>query len=294
MNRNIFGSPIAEDPTFGFRLPRVPEPATALLGMVGGAFALLWRRCAHLRVFVLACSLGMVCLARTSAHAAELNVLNPSFEDLTGPPNSTVFDSSGNLKVDNFTDVIGFPGTNIPSIDLEDPIPSWTTTGSDAGTVNPSYFLSSVKDGQNVAFIGGTIGGGIISQTLIDTLADGTYTLDVDVGNPGLIAYAGYDVQLLAGSTVLAEDDNTLSPAPSSFSTSVLTYHADSTDPLLGQNLTIRLTAITPGGGSQTDFDNVRLFHTVPEPGTLAIAILGSASLIVIVRRRKRSVDCFC
>ena len=161
-------------------------------------------------VFSLACAVAAFCCCGSIAKGEQLTVLNPSFEDLTGPPNSQDFDSNGNLRVGSWTD-IGPSGLAFQA----NSVPSWTVTGNDAGTVNPyvAEYPNGVPDGQNVAFIGGTTGGGTISQTLAATLAVGTYTLLVDVGNPGVIFFAGYGVQLFAGSTLLAEDNNTLSPA---------------------------------------------------------------------------------
>jgi hypothetical protein len=94
-----------------------------------------------------------------------------------------------------------------------------------------------------------------LEQTLGVTLRDGeTYTLRVDVvrrpgfgGNP-------YFIELYAGPTLLARDNNTLLPAVGGFVTSVLRYSSPVGDPLAGQPLRIRV-----GGASQSNFDNVRL-----------------------------------
>jgi hypothetical protein len=226
---------------------------------------------------------ALVCLALASAdlQAGVIPVLNPGFEDLTGPPNSTHFDASGRLRDGHFTrdTVKGDPNEFVTAT----PIPLWVTLpGSDSGTVNPTAAVfPTVPEGQNAAYIGGGFGGGTISQTLAATLTIGSYTLQVDVGNPGGLSFAGYDIQLLAGNTILAEDNNTLRPATTTFLTSTLTYTATAADPNLGRNLTIRLAAITPGFATQTDFDNVRLDgpQAVPEPGSLALLGTAGATL---------------
>lgn len=239
------------------------------------------------RLFALACT-AIVALAASVARADSITILNPGFEDLTGAPNSTHFDASGKLRDGHFSGIaaVGNPNEFVTST----PIPSWTVSGNDVGTQNPTASVfPSVPEGQDTAYIGGTIGGGTISQTLSATLAIGTYSLQIDVGNPGAISFAGYDIQFLAGNTILAEDNNTLRPATTTFLTSTLTYTATAADPNLGRNLTIRLAAITPGLGSQVDFDNVRLSgpQAIPEPAS--VVMLGTGAMCLLGYGWRRS-----
>ena len=140
-----------------------------------------------------------------------------------------------------------------------------------------------IPDGVNVAYSNG----GTISQVLSATLTPGTYTLLVDIGSrldEPLVANGGvYIVELLAGGTILAEDNNTLKPAPGTFLTSTVTYTASANDPLLGQSLEIRL--VNPIGAAQNNYDDVRLsLSSVPEP--TSVLLLGIASCFGLLARK--------
>jgi hypothetical protein len=129
------------------------------------------------------------------------------------------------------------------------------------GTAFPGYGGNS-PEGQNIAYVNNSG----IKQVLTKTLtADTTYTLTVKVGNTDGFPWTGYKVQLLAGETVLAEDDNTVAIATGTFGTSTVTYTYDSGDSaLLGQALQIRLFCL--GSGGETDFDDVKLTAKGPVP----------------------------
>lgn len=177
--------------------------------------------------------------------------------------------------------------------------PGGINGGNDAiGVVNPTgsvFFPAGVPEGSNAAlvFLGDQIGAAPmgLTQVLGDTLqADTAYTLTVEVGNIAsgtglppcdvfgffdLDNFPGYQVQLLAGGVVIAEDDNTLfgSIPEGEFALSTVSLTTDTNHPQLGQPLEIRLmnlnVAETPEDpGIEVDFDDVQL--TAEPAGELA------------------------
>lgn len=156
---------------------------------------------------------------------------------------------------------------------------------SAAGAFNPTavHFTGAVPDGQNTGFINS----GYLRQTLLTVLQPGEYTLQVDVGNRLDSGFPGYRIELLAGGSVLAQDNSSLTPALGTFQTSTISYTAAANDAHLGAALQIRLSS----AGVQTNFDDVRLdFQPVPEPSTAVLMGLGALGLLVGGwRRRARS-----
>lgn len=220
----------------------------------------------------------------------DVDVVNPSFEDITGENQISVF-TFGPL----------------PGWDLYDPMSiTGGGTGSDffIGTLAPSEvpgqpgvflnFPGGATDGERVAlafnFDGtGDAGEYGLQQTLAATLeADTLYTLSVDVGNIAtavteggatffLDGNPGYRVDFLAGETLLASDNSALTGAiaEGEFETSVVTFEAPADHAQLGEALTIRLvnlneTALVPAGNDlEIDFDNVRLTATTAAFGAI-------------------------
>ena len=149
--------------------------------------------------------------------AASITIANPEFQDPVI--------KSGAARVITDTDLI-------PGWQLYDPSNLITGSLGPLGDYPSSYGVinnplravyPSIPEGKNVAaiFLVDPVGSGIvgITQTLGDTLTANTkYTLQVDVHNPldyadfGFTGFPGYEVELLAGGTVLAADNNTLSP----------------------------------------------------------------------------------
>ncbi len=133
------------------------------------------------------------------------------------------------------------------------------------------FYNQKPPEGENIAFVylaqkpGSGIAG--LEQTLDAVLEPNTnYTLIVDIGNFGGVfkggsfaGFPGYRVELLAGGTVLAADDNTVHIKDKEFKTSTVTFTAKPNNPYLGQKLGIRLINLLQGTFSGLDFDNVRL-----------------------------------
>jgi len=188
----------------------------------------------------------------------------------------------------------GFEAPTLPDGGFSSSIPGWTS-GLNTGTFNPTtaQYPGQAPEGQNVAFIG-PVTSSDITQVLSSNLAVGTYTLRVDVGARLDFPYAGYNIQLLAGSTVLAGDSNTLTPAAGTFVTSTVSFTALAGNPALGQPLQIRLAAPNAVGNAQTNFDDVRLDFNptvVPEPSGLSTLSMGLAGLFLVAWRRRRQLS---
>lgn len=151
------------------------------------------------------------------------------------------------------------------------------------GVVNPTgtdLYVDGAPEGSNVALVflwreltSGTPAG--ISQQLSHALLASThYALRVKVGNIApngpapydLTGFPGYRVELLAGDTVLAADENTLAPADGTFAQSTVAFTSGASGALLGQPVGIRLINLNaPGPGIEVNFDDVELEAT-PSP----------------------------
>jgi autotransporter-associated beta strand protein len=181
---------------------------------------------------------GSLLLGGAAWAAQPVTVTNPSFED-----------NSSNPPV-GWSAVNGGAIAFIPSTDQYNP-------------------LTKIPDGTNVASVFAGAAGDGISQTLAATLqADNTYTLTVQIGDPADLAFDGYTIQLLADGNVLAQDDNTQTPANGDFTTATATYVYDAGDAaLVGQPLEIRLLSKgLVGSSSDVNFDNVQLTVALGNP----------------------------
>jgi hypothetical protein len=211
------------------------------------------------------------------------------------PATGVVFDPSAEVEDPNVT--ITKPATVTTAVAITNPgfetpvladggytvdftnCPGWSnvdaqTSGGvwNPGLVGYTGYGGNAPEGQNVAYVNSSG----IKQVLTKTFAvDTTYTLTVKVGNnadPGL-TWTGYKVQLLAGETVIAEDNNTLTPAVNTFETSTVTYTYDPCDSaLLGQALQIRLLCL--GEGGEADFDDVQLTAEAPTPVPYVVTLV--------------------
>jgi len=221
-----------------------------------------------------------------SARAVLLTVNNPSFESpgaaggvfvggtSTGPTNWTVYNtgSTGNTRFFG----VWNPATTTSFID---PVPSGTNIGV--------VFLDD-NAGREAG----------LRQTLAATLQISTqYTLTVAVGNfrPSVgdpwnfAGFPGYRVDLLAGTLVLASDNNTLSPGEGRFLTSTVSFTTGLSHANAGQALAIRLVSLN-GPGVEVNFDNVLLDATaIPEPTSAGLVALAA---VLLLRPRRFSRGC--
>ena len=234
----------------------------------------------------------------TVADADLLTVQNASFEDTTG---QTVFNE--------FT--FGIPA----GWSEYDPNNVINMPGVFTGTLLPNgvdFFNSTAPDGDRVAILFNSDQEGEgeygFQQTLADVLqANMVYTLTVEVGNIAsgtatngeffnLDEFPGYRIDLLAGDTVIASDNNSLAIPEGEFDTATLEFVTGDSHAQLGAALGIRLVNLNeiPSGYTQgtspdleVDFDDVRLDATaIPEP---AAAWLGWLLLPLAMRFRRRS-----
>lgn len=201
--------------------------------------------------------------------AASVTILNPSFEEPIAPqqPDGLFY------SINDITNWV-ITGTD--------------TTGYTAGVDKPViltggsnwYFTDPIPDGVQV----GSSNGRIISQTLSAVLQPNTqYTLGAYVGRRLIVSDSpGYNIELLAGSTVLASENST-TLSPGQFKPVTLNYASGSSGSLIGQALTIRLTSTSQA--NQVNFDNITLDASpIPEPsailGLLGFGLLGIGSTL--------------
>jgi hypothetical protein len=136
-------------------------------------------------------------------------------------------------------------------------LPNWFN-GANSGTIKPgtAEYPSGVPGGVNVAFLGGPSAVGGIFQTLSAALQANTiYTLHMSIGHRADESFTGYVASLIAGGIAVASD-NSLNPAPGTFSEETITYTTGATPILLGQLLSISVRSV---GTGQVDVDNVSL-----------------------------------
>lgn len=222
------------------------------------------------------------------AEAVALSIVNPGFEepDLTiAPP------VAGTGEVFTFAEPNGW-GLFDPADLVPDALGDRNLGTGYPGVWSPSsvFFPGGVPEGNNIGalFIPQGPGAGEVAftQTLSAVLeADTQYSLQVEVGNPAdpgidlFTGFPGYRIELLAGNTVIAQDD-TLDINEGTFSTASLSYTASASDANLLQPLEIRLFHTSADVGNEVNFDKVQLDASpVPEPssalGLLALGLGG-------------------
>ena len=173
-------------------------------------------------------------------------------------------------------------------------IPGWSiVAGGNIGAwnVQTADFPAQAPEGLNVAYIYSATAIQGCGQVLTNPAGlfqlGASYTLTAKVGNSAsYTGFPGYQVQLLAGGTVIAQDDNTSPPGEGLFVTSTVnyTYHAAHSE-LAGLPLEIRLLSKgLQAGENEMEFDDVKLTATLASPianpgGPYSMLSIGSLAL---------------
>ena len=262
----------------------------------------------HRYLWMAAVALLLIGPMAPALRAAPLTIVNSGFEDTSGQTvfNEFTFGTPTGWAIHDPNNIVPdpnvFTGTLLPN-------------GTD-------FFSAPAPEGSRVAilFNAGQRDAGEYGyvQVLGDTLQANTrYTLSVEVGNIAsgfatnndffnLDGFPGYRVDLLAvtldggggitGSTVIAQDLNTLVIPEGEFLTSTLAVDVGALNSNLGERIAIRLVNLnaTPGDPGppdlEVDFDNVRLDAetiVLTEPGMTILFGLGLAGL-ALRRRNER------
>jgi hypothetical protein len=193
---------------------------------------------------------------------------------------------TGTASADQQIISINNPGFEDPVLAEDDwtwlDVPGWTWVDGEGPGIwhvtSADFDPVVAPEGQNVLYTENAVGdAGGVAQVLTETFAaDTDYTLTVEVGNSYYYYNGGYSVQLLAGETVIAEDNDTLWPDYKAWATSTVQYTYDPADSVLvGQPLEIRLLNLALDKDSPpadtavgVEFDSVTLsYDTGAESG---------------------------
>jgi hypothetical protein len=234
----------------------------------------------------LAIAVGVIGGGTSVAMSADVPVVNPGFEDITGeaPFNEFTFGplNGWDLYEENPGTTDGGDG---PTFFIGTLTPFETDPVGNPGVY--TNFPAGAAEGQRVAIcfnFAGSDGLGAygLQQTLSTTLAPDThYELTVEIGNIAsgtamsgeffpLDGFPGYRVELRAGGVLLVADDNSLAGLipDGEFGTSSISFSTGSEHEALDANLVIRLVNLNqidpafPMSDIEVDFDDVRLTAT--------------------------------
>jgi hapalindole H/12-epi-hapalindole U/12-epi-fischerindole U synthase len=169
-------------------------------------------------------------------------------------------------------------------------------------------FFSTIPEGNQIGSIflvpAGAGEVGLSQNTSVTIQPETIYTLSAAILNtpalPGAEIFGGfpgYRLELLAGDTVIASDNNTLVIDEGGFETATISYRSSIDDPFLGETLSIRLvnpnlnngSGVNGGNGVEVNFDNVWLTaSTVPEStSVLSLFFIGTIGTIFYFKRIK-------
>ena len=220
------------------------------------------------------CVIG--CLLAQASSAVDVPIANPSFEQ---------------------------PFANDGTFLTTSPPTGWSAIGSvdfgfrTVGVLNPTtttLYADPVPDGRNVGVV--FLGTGVnnspagLVQNLSTTLQARThYTLTVEVGNIAndtspphnsfeFDGFPGYQIEFVAGTNVLACDDNTLLPGEGRFLSSTVQLSVADNHENVGEPISIRLINLNQAPGIEVNFDDLRL-EAVPFPDPTISIVLQSNGL---------------
>jgi hypothetical protein len=162
----------------------------------------------------------------------------------------------------------------------------WVVTAGGAGTLEPLPAQGIAPEGTKVAF---SAIGSLVQDVGVPLAGNTEYVLSVDIVERIDSSIVNYKVQLLAGATVIAEDDSTLDPGNGNFLVSTISYISAEDDPLIGQSLSISLSSTA----NQVNYDEVSLTATavppVPSLGIVGIGLLLATLSTAVFMRLQRS-----
>jgi hapalindole H/12-epi-hapalindole U/12-epi-fischerindole U synthase len=173
-----------------------------------------------------------------------------------------------------------------------------------------SAFFPIIPEGDQIGsiFIASPGAGevGLAQKTNVTIQPNTTYTLSAAVLNtPALpnaeifTGFPGYRLELLAGDTAIASDNNTLVIDEGGFETASISYTSSIEDLYLGETLSIRLinpnlnngSGLNGGNGVEVNFDRVWLnVSTIPEP-TSRLSLLSIGIIGTLFQRKLRKIN---
>ena len=214
--------------------------------------------------------------------------------------------SAGSITVPNFSfelPVLSSGANNNGGNGDTTTITDWTIAAPPSNTNNGVYHpvagftstnpLPAPADGDQLAYLvpgAGNTSSLTTSASLGTVAANMLYTLTVALGNrsDNLFFDTGtYTIDLLANGVSIAEATRAGSTVThGTFSDLSATFVSPASGPLIGESLTIRLSATAGSDNDEAIFDNVRLMATpVPEPATTTMIVGGMAALAWLRRR---------
>lgn len=213
---------------------------------------------------------GPAVLAVANASFEDPVIADDSFATTQAPPGWAAYGNGLNFQ-NRTIGVLNPPTGNL----YFDPVP-------DGANVGVTFLMDN--PGNQTVFSNTEAG---LQQTLSATLRPFTrYTLRVQVGDLApqagvpfaFTGFPGYRVDLMAGTTVLASDNDTLRPGEGRFLTSTVTFSTVAAPAQLGQPLGIRLVNLNAAPGIEVNFDDVRLETAPIHPPLLVVPPAGAVS----------------
>jgi hapalindole biogenesis HpiC1 cyclase-like protein/PEP-CTERM motif-containing protein len=229
------------------------------------------------------CAVALLSATRMlTSNAAPITVPNFSFE--------TPVLSSGGVTNGGNGDTIAITSWTISSTNTNNGV--YHPAAGAFSSVDP---LPAPADQNQVAYLipDAESSSSITTTASVGTIAANTmYTLTVALGNrldTSFFDSGLYTIDILANGVSVAEatrSGNTI--AHGAFSDLSAIFTSSAAGPLIGQSLTLQLSASSGFGGNEAIFDNVRLTATVvPEPGMWEMILIGLVTLLGAQRLRR-------